>query len=50
MLRSTRLLALIIMVAGTVVLAELAHLLFGLIGLIVVAVLGLLVTATTLRL
>jgi hypothetical protein len=45
-----RLLALLVMAAGTVALALLAHRLFGLPGLLIAGTLGLLITACTLRL
>jgi len=45
-----RLLALLVMIAGTVALALLANRLFGLLGLLIVGVFGLLITACTLRL
>lgn len=48
--RIGRLLALIVMAAGVVVLAQFAHSAFGLIGLIAVGTVGVLITATTLRL
>jgi hypothetical protein len=50
MRRTGRLLALIVMMAGVVVLAQIANSAFGVMGLIVVVILGLLVTAATLRL
>jgi flagellin-like protein len=46
----TGLLALLIMIAGTVALASWANQFFGTVGLIVAGVLGLLVIASTLRL
>jgi hypothetical protein len=45
-----RLLALVVMVAGTVALALLANRAFGLPGLIIAGAIGLLITACTLRL
>jgi hypothetical protein len=45
-----RTLALVVMVAGTVLLAGWAHHLFGLWGLVIAGALGLLITAATLRL
>ncbi len=45
-----RLLALVVMVAGTVALALLASRAFGVLGLVATGILGLLITACTLRL